>query len=96
MVNENKTKVVVFSRGKVRKLPEWRFGPNSIATQYEYTYLGVSFNYNGSFEKAMGKQVTQAKRAFFSLVAKFRKLKDRQLLIGRPLRRCRFLCSYNS
>ena len=64
----------MFSRGKVRKLPEWRFGPNSIATQYDYTYLGVSFDYNGSSEKAMGKQVTQAKRALFSLVAKFRKL----------------------
>ena len=73
-VNENKTKVVVFSRGKVRKVPEWRFGPHTITTQYDYTYLGVSFNYNGLFEKAMGKQVTQAKRALFSLVAKFRKL----------------------
>ena len=73
-VNTSKTKVVVFSRGKVRNIPKWRFGPEEVETTPEYTYLGIKFNYNGSFEKAMSKQVNQAKRALYSLVSKFRKL----------------------
>ena len=73
-VNTSKTKVVVFSRGKVRNIPKWRFGPDEVETTPEYTYLGIKFNYNGSFEKAMSKQVNQAKRALYSLVSKFRKL----------------------
>ena len=39
-----------------------------------YVYLGVEFNYNGSFTKAINKQVGQAKRAMFGLLAKAMKL----------------------
>ena len=73
-VNTSKTKVVIFSRGKVKKVPKWTFGPDEIETQYDYTYLGVTFNYNGHFGKAVSKQVSQAKRALFSLLSKARKL----------------------
>ena len=48
--------------------------PTTFHIHCEYTYLGIKFNYNGSFEKAMSKQVNQAKRALYSLVSKFRKL----------------------
>ncbi len=64
-VNASKTKVVVFSKGKVRQI---------IATQYDYTYLGTTFNYNGNFHKAITKQISQAKRALFSLIGKSRQL----------------------
>ena len=73
-VNTSKTKEVIFSRGKVRNIPKWQFGPDEIETRYEYTYLGTSFNYNGTFNRAMAKQVTQAKRALYGLIPKFRKL----------------------
>ena len=41
-VNENKTKVVVFSRGKVRKVPEWRFGPHTSLPLSTTTHIWVS------------------------------------------------------
>ena len=64
----NTSKIVVFSRGKVKKIPNWHIGDNEIGTQYEYTYLGTAFNYNGRFNKAKAKQVAQAKRALFGLI----------------------------
>ena len=41
----------------------------------EYTYLGVTFNYNGLFRKALNKQITQARKAMFALLAKAKSLK---------------------
>ncbi len=40
----------------------------------DYVYLGIKFNYNGSFTKAIDKQLSQAKRAIHSLITKSRKL----------------------
>ena len=68
-VNTDKTRVVVFSRGKVRKSHSWKFGPNEIEAQEEYTY-----HYNGHFAKAIAKQVSQAKRAMYGMMAKIRQL----------------------
>jgi hypothetical protein len=73
-VNTEKTKVVIFSRGKIRKKPKLHFGQNEIDIVDDYLYLGVTFNYNGSFAKAINKQISQAKRALYSLISKFRKL----------------------
>jgi hypothetical protein len=73
-VNTTKTKVVVFSKGKVRKTPAWKFGPDTIETQHNYTYLGVTFNYNGSFSLAISKQINQAKRGLYCLISKVRKI----------------------
>ena len=73
-VNASKTKIVVFSRGKVTKLPTWTFGNEILEVQDDYTYLGTIFNFNGKFNKAIGKQITQAKKALYTLIAKARKL----------------------
>ena len=40
----------------------------------DYVYLGVKFNYNGSFTKAMEKQTDQARKAMFSMLTKARRL----------------------
>ena len=40
----------------------------------EYTYLGVVFNVNGNFKKAINKQVSQVKHAMFALLTKAAKL----------------------
>ena len=50
-VNVTKTKIVIFSRGKVRKYPRFTLGCNEIEVKDDYVYLGVTFNYNGSFKK---------------------------------------------
>ena len=72
-LNTSKTKVVIFSRGKVRKFPLFKFGSDTIEVVDDYIYLGVTINYNGKFEKAMNKQVTQANRALFALKTKRKK-----------------------
>ena len=73
-VNTTKTKIVVFSSGKVRNLPTFWFGNNTIDVVDDYVYLGTMFNYNGSHVKAISKQVAQARRAMFSLLTKARRL----------------------
>ena len=69
-VNISKTKIVVFSRGKMRNIPSFKFGKDNIEVRDDFTYLGVVFNYNGKFKKAISKQVTQAKQAMFALLSK--------------------------
>ena len=48
-VNVDKTKVVVFSRGKVRKMPTVKYKGRSLEVVFEFQYLGVCFNYNNKF-----------------------------------------------
>ena len=69
-VNISKTKIVIFSRGKVRNYPMFKLGTEVIDVVDDYVYLGVTFNYNGSFRKAIDKQVSQAKRAMCLLLQK--------------------------
>jgi hypothetical protein len=73
-VNISKTKVVIFSRGKVRKYPNFTYGGQNLEVVDDYVYLGVTINYNGRFKKAMIKQQTQATRAMYALLNKARKL----------------------
>ena len=73
-VNLDKTKVIIFSRGKIRKYKSFKFGDNSVDVVEDYVYLGTTFNYNGTFHKAKAKQVLQAKKANFSLITKVRQL----------------------
>ena len=73
-VNASKTKIVIFSRGKTRRIPEFTFGNTKIDVVDDYTYLGVIFQFNGKFKKAINKQVSQARGAMFSLLTKTSKL----------------------
>ena len=69
-VNTSKTKVVVFSRGKIRKIPIFKFENDIVEVVDEYVYLGTTFNYNNKFRKAQVKQINQARRAMYSLLSK--------------------------
>ena len=73
-VNLDKTKVIIFSKGKVRKYGPFMFGSSTVDIVEDYVYLGTTFNYNGNFNKAKAKQVLQARKANFSLSAKTREL----------------------
>ena len=46
-INVSKTKIVIFSRGKIRKLPSFNLSGNDLEIVFGYTYLGTYFNYNG-------------------------------------------------
>ena len=74
-VNISKTKVVIFSNGKVILFPAFLFGHDIVEVVYEYVYLGVKFFYNASFLPSINKQVGQAKRAFYALMNKIRSLR---------------------
>ena len=69
-VNTQKTKVMIFSRGKVRKHQNFMFGDSILDVTYEY----VNFNYNTSFIKAIERHISRAKRAMFAIVTKSRRL----------------------
>ncbi len=56
-----------------RKPPTWTFGTESLEVVNEYVYPGITFNFNGKFTKAINKQILQAKRANYSIIAKGRK-----------------------
>ena len=66
-INTSKTKIVIFSRGKVRKYPKFNFRNSSIDVIDNFTYLGIVFNYNGKFGKAKKNVFNKASRAMFSL-----------------------------
>ena len=73
-VNETKTKVVIFSRGKQRKeLPIFKYGEAVLEIVDEYKYLGVIFNYDGTFKKCQSDLIAKAKKAMFSLIRQSRK-----------------------
>ena len=73
-VNTSKTKIVVFSRGKIRNIPIFHFGDVNIEVVDHYNYLGIVFNYNGNFKKAQKRLYDQANKAMFSLITKARRL----------------------
>ena len=73
-VNTKKTKVLVFSRGKIRNIPQFSFNNNNLEVVFDYNYLGVTFNYNGKFRVAQKNLYDKASRAMFGLIAKCRKL----------------------
>ena len=71
-INPTKTRVMVFSRGKVRNLPVLTLEGVELEVSFEFTYLGACINYNASFKKAISQQVRHAERALHALRSKMR------------------------
>ena len=69
-----KTKIMIFSRGKIRNLPDLIFGNSKIEVVFEYNYLEIIFNYNGNFTKAIKSLYDKGSKAMFSLLRKARSL----------------------
>ena len=67
-----KTKILIFSRGKVRRYPDFVFGTKKLYVVHEYVYLGVKLNYNGygNYKKMIAKQITQARKALYCMARK--------------------------
>ena len=74
-VNDSKSRVIVISKGKIRKIPTFYLNNSKLCVVFSYTYLGVSINYNGRFKIAQKDLYDKASRAMFGLIAKCRKLK---------------------
>ena len=73
-VNASKTKILIFYRGKIRNKSLFKIGIEPVDVVDEYIYLGTTFSCSGSFKKAITKQISQAKGAMFSLIAKAQRL----------------------
>ena len=55
-VNIKQTKIIVFSRGKVKRFStSFKYGDNTIEVISDYIYLGITINFNSKFNKAMKK-----------------------------------------
>ena len=72
-VNVDKTKIVIFSSGKLK---QYNFLLNGLKIEVtnEYKYLGIHFTRGGSFAKAKQHIADQASKAMFSLLKKIRAL----------------------
>ena len=69
-----KTKFVVFSRGKIRKISNLFFGPKLLDVVDNYTYLGVKSNFNCRFLNEIFFRYSNGCRAMFSSLRKARTL----------------------
>ena len=73
-INSTKTKVLIFSKGKTRKIPTLSFNGTHFDVCFDYVYLGVNMNYNGRFVNAKQRQFVQAQKTMHSLIQKSRQL----------------------
>ena len=73
-INTDKTKVVIFSRGKLRSKPVFYLNNALLEAVDDFSYLGVMFNYNGKFGKTKKHLTDQARKAMFSVMTKVKKL----------------------
>ena len=73
-VNCNKTKIVIFSRGRVATSNyDFKFGDEEIEVLGEYKYLGIISNYNGRFRKGQLELKDHATKAMYPLIGTSRK-----------------------
>ena len=73
-INVQKTKVLIFSRGKTRNIPKFTFRGEDVEVVFQYKYLGITFSHNNKFNIAIKERATLARRAMFSLIKKCRNL----------------------
>ena len=73
-INVSKTKVMVFSKGKIRKLPIFMLNGAKLEVTFDFQYLGIKFNYNGSFKPAQKNLYDKALKAMYCLIRKTRSL----------------------
>ena len=73
-INVNKTNILIFSRGKLRRHHIFNFGEFILDTVDEYNYSGLVFNYNAKFKIAKSHLYQKGCRAMFALLKKSRNL----------------------
>jgi len=71
-VNTSKTKVIVFSKRKPKKLPIFTYDNKIVEIVDEFKYLGVIFKSNGYFNRCKLHLKEQATKAMFALLSKGR------------------------
>ena len=73
-INSSKTKIIVFSKRKPRKMPNFSLENSTLEIVHEFKYLGVIFKSNGNFNNCKIHLKEQALKAMFALLSKGRVL----------------------
>ena len=73
-LNAKKCKIVIFSRGKVRRFPDFSIGAEKLEVVYDFLYLGLRLNYNNRMFVAQRDLYDRASRAMFALLKKAKSL----------------------
>ena len=73
-INIDKTKIMIFSKTQWNGNFKFQYEGRDLEIVQEFKYLGVIFNYNGSFVKNRKHVYEQAQRAMFSLLRRSRQL----------------------
>ena len=73
-INTSKSKIMVFLRGKIRKKNIINFGVIPLEVVDDFIYLGIVFNYNGKFNKAITRLIILANKAMFAILSRGRQL----------------------
>jgi sorting nexin-29 len=66
-INVKKTKTMIFSKGKARKVGKFTINGREVERVDHFNYLGVKFSYNGKFQNTMKHNIEKAKNALFKL-----------------------------
>ena len=69
-VNPIKSKIVIFSTGKVKKYPIFEFGGSTIECPTEYSNFGFIFRYNNKFNYTFDRHISNAIFLQFLLILK--------------------------
>lgn len=69
-VNVSKTKIVIFCKRKSQRVYEFKLFNEIVQLSDTYTYLGLIFNYTGTFCKGRDKLVEQSQKALYALYQK--------------------------
>jgi hypothetical protein len=70
--NTDKTKVIVFSRGRQSTNLKFTLNGSELEIVNEFNYLGILFNRTGNFNKAIKKQAEKATKAMFEVLKRGR------------------------
>ena len=71
-VNLIKIKIVIFSKGKIRNTPVFRYNGEPLDVVDNFVYLGVNLSSNGSFKKGQVYASDRANKSIFSAICKAR------------------------
>ena len=67
-INTKKSKIIVFKNGGIlRNIEKWKYKNNQMQIVNSYNYLGVIFNSNGSWNKAIDHNRQKANQSLFCL-----------------------------
>ena len=70
VINLQKTKVVIFSRGKHLDSHVFTINSKPLETVPEFVYLGILFYQNGTFHKAEKRLASQGRKALGAVISR--------------------------